>query len=60
MDREKMAHDLSLAFAVSHQKVSEDNPQAQLQKMLEDYCSAYGFFRTLSDEFIEELIHRGE
>ena len=60
MDREKMAHALSLAFAQSRQEVDNDDPKNQLQKMLEDYCSAYGFFRTLSDEFIEELIRRGE
>ena len=55
-----MAQDLATAFAVSQQVVDTERPQIQLQKMLEDYCAAYGFFRNRSDEFIEALIRRGE
>nr|WP_325183082.1 hypothetical protein [uncultured Oscillibacter sp.] len=43
MDHEKMAQDLATAFAVSQQVVDTERPQIQLQKMLEDYCAAYGF-----------------
>lgn len=43
MDREKMAHDLALAFSVSQQEIEKEEPQHQLEKMLEDYCTAYGF-----------------
>lgn len=60
MDREKMAQDLALEFAVSHQVPNSAYPDKQLQKMLEDYCAAYGFFNSVSDEYIKELIHRGE
>lgn len=60
MDREKMAQDLALAFAVSQQKVNSKKPQEQLQKMMEDYCAAYGFFSNKEDEFIKDLIRRGE
>lgn len=60
MDHEKMAQDLATAFAVSQQVVDTERPQIQLQKMLEDSCAAYGFFRNRSDEFIEALIRRGE
>lgn len=60
MDREKMVHDLALAFSVSQQDVNETYPQEQLSKMLEDYCLAYGYFQNVADEFIEELVRRGE
>lgn len=60
MDRSKMAHDLAVAFAVSQQVIDTENPQNQLEKLLEDYCAAYGFFENRSDEFIKELVHRGE
>ncbi len=60
MDREKMAHGLALAFAVSQQEIDKKEPQNQLTKMLEDYCSAYGFFSSRTDEYIRELVHRGE
>lgn len=60
MDREKMTHDLAVAFAVSQQKVNIETPQTQLEKMFEDYCAAYGFFSSRSDECIKELTHRGE
>ena len=60
MDREKMAHELAVAFAVSQQNVKFDKPQVQLQKMLEDYCAAYGFFQKHSEEYITELTRRGE
>lgn len=60
MDREKMAQDLALAFSVSQQQIDKDQPQNQLQKLLEDYCAAYGYFRAKSDDVIKELIHRGE
>ena len=60
MDREKMAQDLALKFAVSQQEVSKEEPKKQLQKMLEDYCAAYGFFSSRTDEYIKELIRRGE
>lgn len=60
MDRQKMAHDLATAFAVSQQVVDVKEPQKQLEKMLEDYCFAYGFFNNATDEFIQELIRRGE
>ena len=60
MDREKMTQDLALAFAVSQQEIDKKEPQNQRKKMLEDYCAAYGFFSRHSDEYIGELIHRGE
>lgn len=60
MDREKMSQDLALAFVVSQQQIDRIQPQNQLQKMLEDYCAAYGYFSTQSDEIIKELIRRGE
>ena len=60
MNSEKMSQDLALAFAISQQEIDLEEPQKQLQKMLEDYCSAYGFFSSQSNEIIKELIHRGE
>ena len=60
MDREKMAQDLALAFAVSRQEIDKEEQQNQLAKMLEDYCAAYGFFSSRSNEYIQELIRRGE
>ncbi len=60
MDREKMAQDLALEFAVSQQEVNVEEPEKQLQKMLEDYCFAYGSLSSTSDEYIKALIQRGE
>lgn len=60
MDREKMEHDLALAFSVSQQNVNKIDLREQLAKMLEDYCLAYGYFQNITDEFIQELVRRGE
>lgn len=60
MNRSQMAHDLAVAFAASQQTVNTEIPQNQIEKLLEDYCSAYGFFESRTDEFLKELVHRGE
>lgn len=60
MDRDKMAHELALSFATSHQVADQNDPQRVLNQLLEDYCEAYGFFSSRTDGYIKELIHRGE
>lgn len=61
MDRENMAHDLALAFAVSEISGKEfEEPQSKIEQLLEDYCAAYGFVSSRNDAYIKELIRRGE
>lgn len=60
MDREKMAHELALAFAKAYLVADINSPEKQLNRLLENYCTAYGFFSSRTDERIKELIRRGE
>lgn len=60
MDREKMAHELALDFAKAYLIADINDPQKQFNRLLENYCAAYGFFSSRTDEYIKELIRRGE
>lgn len=60
-DISKAAYDLALAYAKSEiESKNFDSPQEKLAFMLEEYCSAFGYFTSQSDEFIRSLIQRGE
>ncbi len=58
MDRNKMAHELAVAFAVARQEANQDDPKGQMERLLEDYCAAYGYFDSRDDAAIKELTRR--
>lgn len=61
MDKSKMARDIAKIFAASEisGKVFEE-PQSKIEQITEDYFAAYGFVMSRDDQFIQELIQRGE
>lgn len=61
MCKEKIARDVAKIFAKSEIcKYELEDPQSKIEQILEDYCAAYGFVMSRDDQFIQELIHRGE
>lgn len=61
MNNEKIARDVAKIFANSELGKSKfEDPQSKMEQILEDYCAAYGFVMSRDEQFIQELIHRGE